>query len=125
MATLAGIIKQLSGSAVARDAQGNERKLSVGDELMIGEKVITLSIDSKVVIATANGSEITILGNDELALDQSLIGAGSDSNVVADISDLQKALLEGDSIENLEATAAGEGGVVGGGSLGSVDFVSS
>ncbi|WP_172201431.1 retention module-containing protein [Campylobacter sp. RM16188] len=109
MQNLAGIIKQISGNVIVIDANGNQRVLNVGDKIAIGDKVVTLTPDSKVIIATMNGKEVAILGNDELVLDQSLIDSGSNSNVLADISGLQKAILEGQGVENLEATAAGGG----------------
>lgn len=127
MSNLAGTIKQLSGNVVAKDYLGNERVLKVGDELMVGEKVVTLSPDARAIILDPNGVEITILGNDELVLDESLIDSGSNSNVLVDISDLQKSILEGQGLEGLEATAAGGGGSVGaeGVSLGGTSFANS
>ncbi|WP_170000959.1 retention module-containing protein, partial [Campylobacter sp. RM16189] len=127
MSNLAGIVKQLFGNVVARDSLGNERILKVGDELMIGERVVTLSPDAKAIIVSPNGTEITILGNDELVLDESLIDSGSNSNVLADINDLQKSILEGQGLQDLEATAAGGGGSISaeGISLGGTSFTDS
>ncbi|MFL1707107.1 retention module-containing protein, partial [Campylobacter sp. MOP7] len=107
MATTLGIIKQLSGQVVARDAQGNERNLNVGDTVFVGETVVTLTGDSKAVISTLDGKEITLLGNDEISLNETLIDSGSNSNVLADINDLQRAILEGQGLNTLEETAAG------------------
>ncbi|QCD51951.1 hypothetical protein [Campylobacter sp. RM16192] len=126
MANLLGIAKQVFGNVIVRDIQGNERSLKVGDELMLGETVVTLTPDAKAVIATPDGSEITILGNDEFVLDQSLLNSGSNSNVVADISDLQNSILEGQGLQNLEETAAGGGTTnLDGTSLGAANFTDS
>ena len=64
-----------------------------------------------------NGKDVTILGNESVKLDNSVL-ANSD-NTVADVSDLQKALLDGKDLTKLEETAAGGGDGV---SLGAATF---
>ncbi|WP_180996431.1 retention module-containing protein, partial [Campylobacter concisus] len=121
MAKKLGTIKSISGSAevIAVDKSGNQRVLKVGDSLYKGETVKTTSADSKVVIATNNGKELSMIGEDTLSLDPKATAA--DSQVAA----LQKALLNGANLEDLEETAAGgtSGGRAGDGvSLGETRF---
>ncbi|WP_199907328.1 retention module-containing protein, partial [Campylobacter concisus] len=121
MAKKLGTIKSISGSAevIAVDKSGNQRVLKVGDSLYEGETVKTTSANSKVVIATNNGKELSMIGEDTLSLDPKATAA--DSQVAA----LQKALLNGANLENLEETAAGgtSGGRAGDGvSLGETRF---
>ena len=120
MAKKLGTIKSISGSAevIAVDKSGNQRALKVGDSLYEGETVKTTSADSKVVIATNNGKELSMIGEDTLSLDPKATAA--DSQVAA----LQKALLNGANLEDLEETAAGgnSGGRGDGMSLGETRF---
>ena len=121
MAKKLGTIKSISGSAevIAVDKSGNQRVLKVGDSLYEGETVKTTSANSKVVIATNNGKELSMIGEDTLSLDPKATAA--DSQVAA----LQKALLNGANLEDLEETAAGgtSGGRAGDGmSLGETRF---
>ena len=120
MAKKLGTIKSISGSAevIAVDKSGNQRVLKVGDSLYEGETVKTTSADSKVVIATNNGKELSMIGEDTLNLDPKATAA--DSQVAA----LQKALLNGANLEDLEETAAGgnSGGRGDGMSLGETRF---
>ena len=120
MAKKLGTIKSISGSAevIAVDKSGNQRVLKVGDSLYEGETVKTTSADSKVVIATNNGKELSMIGEDTLNLDPK--ATAGDSQVAA----LQKALLNGANLEDLEETAAGgnSGGRGDGMSLGETRF---
>ncbi|MGF7404705.1 Ig-like domain-containing protein [Campylobacter concisus] len=121
MAKKLGTIKSISGSAevIAVDKSGNQRVLKVGDSLYEGESVKTTSADSKVVIATNNGKELSMIGEDTLTLDPK--ATAGDTQVAA----LQKALLNGANLEDLEETAAGgtSGGRAGDGmSLGETRF---
>ena len=120
MAKKLGTIKSISGSAevIAVDKSGNQRVLKVGDSLYEGESVKTTSADSKVVIATNNGKELSMIGEDTLTLDPK--ATAGDSQVAA----LQKALLNGTNLEDLEETAAGgnSGGRGDGMSLGETRF---
>ena len=101
--------------------------LKVGDEIFLGETIQTTDIDSKVVITANDGKDIAIIGKDTLNLDKSVAhndSFGDDS--VADVSAIQKALLDGANITDLEETAAGgnQGGNAGGDgvSLGAASF---
>lgn len=121
MAKEAGVVKSLSGKAVAIDQNGNERELKVGDILYMGESIKTSDAADKITIVSNNGKEITIVGNDTLALNQSTIGAEG----LADVSDLQNAILNGGDLTKLEETAAGGNTAAGGGdgvSLGDAKF---
>lgn len=111
MAKEAGVVKSLSGKAVAIDQNGNERELKVGDILYMGESIKTSDAADKITIVSNNGKEITIVGNDTLALNQSTIGAEG----LADVSDLQNAILNGGDLTKLEETAAGGNTAAGGG----------
>ncbi len=122
MAKEAGVVKSLSGKAVAIDQNGNERELKVGDIVYIGESVKTSDAADKVTIVANNGKEITVLGSDTLSLNPNTIGAEG----LADISALQNAILNGGDLTKLEETAAGGNAAAGGGgdgvSLGEARF---
>ena len=122
MAKEAGVVKSLTGKAVAVDQNGNARELKVGDIVYMGESVKTSDAADKVTIVANNGKEITILGDDTLALNQSTIG----SDGLADISALQNAILNGGDLTKLEETAAGGNAAAAGGgdgvSLGEARF---
>ena len=124
MATQIGVIKQVSGLVVAVDENGTQRVLKAGDALFLGEVIKTSSAASKAVVSMDNGKDVTILGNESVKLDNSVL-ANSD-NTVADVSDLQKALLDGKDLTKLEETAAGGGNAAAGGgdgvSLGAASF---
>ena len=124
MATQIGVIKQVSGLVMAVDENGTQRVLKAGDALFLGEVIKTSSAASKAVVAMDNGKDVTILGNESVKLDNSVL-ANSD-NTVADVSDLQKALLDGKDLTKLEETAAGGGNAAAGGgdgvSLGEARF---
>ncbi len=85
MAKEAGVVKSLSGKAVAVDQNGNERELKVGDIVYMGESVKTSDAADKVTIVANNGKELTVLGSDTLSLNPNTIGAEG----LADISALQ------------------------------------
>lgn len=129
MAARIGIIKSISQGAtvVAVAKDGTQRVLKVGDEIFLGETIQTTDFDSKVVITANDGKDIAIIGKDTLNLDKSVAhndSFGDDS--VADVSAIQKALLDGANITDLEETAAGgnQGGNAGGDgvSLGAASF---
>ena len=125
MQTQVGVIKQISGLVVAVDQNGVSRVLKVGDALYLGEVVKTSSASSKAVVSMDNGKDVTILGDESLNLDEN-VAAGQNSNKVADVSDLQKALLNGEDLTKLEETAAGGNAAAAGGgdgvSLGAASF---
>ena len=121
MAKEAGVVKSLSGKAVAVDQNGNERELKVGDIVYMGESVKTSDATDKVTIVANNGKELTVLGSDTLSLNPNTIGAEG----LADISALQNAILNGGDLTKLEETAAGGNAAAGGGdgvSLGEARF---
>ncbi|WP_462111657.1 retention module-containing protein [Campylobacter concisus] len=122
MAKEAGVVKSLTGKAVAVDQNGNERELKVGDIVYMGESVKTSDAADKVTIVANNGKELTVLGSDTLSLNPNTIGAEG----LADISALQNAILNGGDLTKLEETAAGGNAAAGGGgdgvSLGAASF---
>ena len=129
MSNKIGIIKSISQGAnvIATAKDGTQRVLKVGDEIFLGETIQTTDIDSKVVITANDGKDIAIIGKDTLNLDKSVAhndSFGEDS--VADVSAIQKALLDGANITDLEETAAGGNAAAGAGgdgvSLGAASF---
>ena len=129
MSNKIGIIKSISQGAnvIATAKDGTQRVLKVGDEIFLGETIQTTDIDSKVVITANDGKDIAIIGKDTLNLDKSVAhneSFGDES--MADVSAIQKALLGGANITDLEETAAGgdTGGGAGGDgvSLGAASF---
>ena len=122
MAKEAGVVKSLSGKAVAIDQNGNERELKIGDIVYMNESIKTSNAADKITIVSNNGKEITIVGDDTLVLNQNTIGAEG----LASISDLQNAILNGGDLTKLEETAAGGDTAAGGGgdgvSLGDARF---
>ena len=121
MAKEAGVVKSLTGKAVAVDQNGNERELKVGDIVYMGESVKTSDAADKVTIVANSGKELTVLGSDTLSLNPNTIGAEG----LADISALQNAILNGGDLTKLEETAAGGNAAAGGGdgvSLGEARF---
>ena len=129
MATRIGVIKSISqgSSVIATAKDGTQRVLKVGDEIFLGETIQTTDIDSKVVITANDGKDIALIGKDTLNLDKSVAqneSFGDES--MADVNAIQKALLDGANITDLEETAAGgdTGGGAGGDgvSLGAASF---
>ncbi|WP_172128879.1 hypothetical protein [Campylobacter sp. RM16192] len=58
MATITGVVKQISGTVLAVDANGNQRVLKIGDEVFLGENIKTQGESSSVAIALNNGKRI-------------------------------------------------------------------
>lgn len=98
-----GVIKNiLGGEIVAVDKSGNERVLKVGDSIFEGE-TIKANGSAKAVIAANDGKEVSLQNGESLSLDK-------EANALSDnpeIASIQKALLDGANITDLEETAAG------------------
>ena len=98
-----GVIKNiLGGEVVAVDKSGNERVLKVGDSIFEGE-TIKANGSAKAVIAANDGKEVSLQNGESLSLDK-------EANILSDnpeIASIQKALLNGANITDLEETAAG------------------
>ena len=98
-----GVIKNiLGGEIVAVDKSGNERVLKVGDSIFEGE-TIKANGSAKAVIAANDGKEVSLQNGESLRLDK-------EANALSDnpeIASIQKALLNGANITDLEETAAG------------------
>ena len=121
MAKEAGTVKIVQGKVQALNAlTGEARELHTGDVLYQGEKVVTEGADAKVVISQPDGKKLTLSGNDTLTLDGSTTTSQKfgDEASVSDVSSLQKALLNGSDLSNLEETAAGGDTAAGGNSDG-------
>ena len=118
MAKEAGTVKIVQGKVQALNAlTGEARELHAGDILYQGEKIVTEGADAKVVISQPDGKKLTLSGNDTLTLDGSTTTSQKfgDEASVSDVSALQKALLNGSDLSNLEETAAGGDTAAGGG----------
>ena len=118
MAKEAGTVKIVQGKVQALNAlTGEARELHAGDILYQGEKVVTEGADAKVTISQPDGKKLTLSGNDTLTLDGSTTTSQKfgDETSVSDVSALQKALLNGSDLSNLEETAAGGDTAAGGG----------
>ena len=118
MAKEAGTVKIVQGKVQALNAlTGEARELHAGDILYQGEKVVTEGADAKVVISQPDGKKLTLSENDTLTLDGSTTTSQKfgDEASVSDVSALQKALLNGSDLSNLEETAAGGDTAAGGG----------
>jgi hypothetical protein len=113
-----GIITLVTGTVEAVDTNGNTRTLSVGDGISNNETVRTLS-GASVAITMDSGQVVTLGGNQTLVFNQELLdemNAGTAQPAVPvaveestddDIEAIQAALLAGEDISELEATAAG------------------
>ena len=118
MAKEAGTVKIVQGKVQALNAlTGEARELHAGDVLYQGEKVVTEGADAKVTISQPDGKKLTLSGNDTLTLDGSTTTSQKfgDEASVSNVSALQKALLNGSDLSNLEETAAGGDTAAGGG----------
>ena len=118
MAKEAGTVKIVQGKVQALNAlTGEARELHAGDVLYQGEKVVAEGADAKVTISQPDGKKLTLSGNDTLTLDGSTTTSQKfgDEASVSDVSSLQKALLNGSNLSNLEETAAGGDTAAGGG----------
>ena len=121
MAKEAGTVKIVQGKVQALNAlTGEARELHAGDILYQGEKVVTEGADAKVTISQPDGKKLTLSENDTLTLDGSTTTSQKfgDEASVSDVSALQKALLNGSDLSNLEETAAGGDTAAGGNSDG-------
>lgn len=130
MALSIGTIKNVTGLVVAKNMQGDERVLKVGDTLFFEDTIRTFGAGSSVVLSLMDGKEIVLAGNDDIFLDKSVYvaeGFGEEavvsSQTVGDVvsgksvEEIQAALLRGEDVSELEATAAGEGGAPVGGEM--------
>ena len=93
--------------------------MTAGDAIFFGEIVKTIGNNSNAVIAMDGGKDVSILANNTVLIDQNILNIQNPNiNTVADVNDLQKAILAGKDLTQLEETAAG------GGDTGSGDGVS-
>jgi len=98
-----GVIKNiLGGEIVAVDKSGNERVLKVGDSIFEGE-TIKANGSAKAVIAANDGKEVSLQNGESLSLYKEANALSGNP----EIASIQKALLNGANITDLEETAAG------------------
>ena len=100
MTAKVGIIKSILGSkdVVVVDKNGNERVVAVGDSIYEGD--VVKANGANVIITSNNGKEFELKEGETLNLNSDL---SSDKEVAA----IQKALLKGENLANLEESAAG------------------
>ena len=100
MAVKVGVIKNILGSkeVVVIDKNGNERVVVAGDSLYEGD--VVKANGAKVTITSNDGKEFELKDGETLNLNNDL---SSDKEVAA----IQKALLKGENLANLEESAAG------------------
>src|SRR5690554_2637752 len=109
------VVKSVVGNVVARDINGNERVLKVGDKLYVGE--IVLAGENARTELEYHDTIVTVNALERLSLDEQTtpvetidaIDSALEGNVIADVLDM----LDGNSdlFDDLEAPAAGlEGG---------------
>ena len=100
MAVKVGVIKNILGSkeVVVIDKNGNERVVVAGDSLYEGD--VVKANGARVTIASNDGKEFELKDGETLNLNNDL---SSDKEVAA----IQKALLKGENLANLEESAAG------------------
>jgi CshA-type fibril repeat protein len=122
MSIIAGKITAITGQVQAiNSTTGEVRFLGLGDVIYQGEQLIT-SADGSVSVDLINGELLTLGRGTQMLVDDDVLGGAGSTLAAAgdtiDVEALQQALLAGDiSIEDLEATAAGEA-VVGSSSAG-------
>src|SRR5690554_6172333 len=109
------VVKSVVGNVVARDINGNERVLKVGDKLYVGE--IVLAGENARAELEYHDTIVTVNALERLSLDEQTtpvetidaIDSALEGNAIADVLDM----LDGNSdlFDDLEAPAAGlEGG---------------
>ncbi|CAD7288961.1 retention module-containing protein [Campylobacter suis] len=116
MAPQVGIVKEVTGGVIAIDSTGKQRVLMAGDALFLGEVVKTHS-GAKAILSMDNGESIALDQNDIMTIDQSSssnVSFGDDS-ITSELAELQKAILAGEDLTQLEETAAGGVATAGGG----------
>ncbi|EPJ47787.1 MAG: hypothetical protein OFPII_09970 [Osedax symbiont Rs1] len=111
-----GKVSSLVGTAVATDVNGNQRVLSIGDEIFDGE-VVTASAGSKVELQMTTGDVVEIADGQAWTPTSDTFSTAQDVAVedqvvspsdLASLESIQQALLSGqDPTELGEATAAG------------------
>ncbi|MDG6778852.1 retention module-containing protein [Thiomicrorhabdus sp. zzn3] len=112
MSILAGKVTAVNGTVQAVDtATGAVRILAVGDQVYINETILT-SVSGTATIELIDGELLTLARGTETVLDVDSLGLASSIASAEDVEALQEAILQGDvNLEELEAPAAGEGGV--------------
>lgn len=119
----AGIVKSVNGNALLKTKEGIIKSLEANSTLSLGDTIFTDGSKDSVVISLNNGKQIELHGKDSVVLDDSVLNENSfGDEAVADVTDLQRSILNGEGLDDLEATAAGGGAGNGGVSLGVTGF---
>lgn len=104
--SIIGVVKQLTGTATVREADGTIRLLLAGDTINEGD-VIQTSDGSSIVVQLNDVREMSIGSNAVMAMDSSVVGNMDELAAASD--DMQNALENGEKLEGAdEETAAGE-----------------
>ena len=103
-----GYISEQTGSVEVRSADGVIRVANVGDVLRDGDSLIT-GLNAKVVVVFYNGNQLPIGAQSEVLLDESVTfkhGPYDDADV-NQIAALQKIIVDGIDLAELDPTSAG------------------
>jgi len=101
-----GHITQLVGNVIARDSQGNERELMLGDAIYFGEQVICLDENSEVVVSVEGyDQEINLAGNETKLFDAALRDADF---LITDVESDDAEEDESEDEDDIEAPSAGD-----------------
>ncbi|WP_034607093.1 retention module-containing protein, partial [Chitinimonas koreensis] len=111
-----GTVVLLQGKAWVVDAQGQRVELNIGDEVQVGQVVIT-EAGTQLELGLPNGQMVTVAAGRELLIDANLLGVAPSDATEAALKELDsgpdriiQALNEGKDLSTeLEATAAGLG----------------
>ncbi len=117
MATkIVGYVADLEGSVQVRTADGVIKVLNIGDT--VNERDVLMTGDAaNVAISFYSGQRLQVAGNQEVLLDETVyaeISSYTDEQVdeMASLQQalwaLQKAIIEGQDVDELESTAAGQ-----------------
>ena len=111
-------VKALSGVVFVVSATGQARALKVGDEVAVGETVVS-GTGGRVELVSQDASPVVLEGQAELKLDDSVFATSAPKAAAAAVGSATIAQVidtlanAGDLTEELEAPAAGAGGGAG------------
>ncbi|BCX78710.1 retention module-containing protein [Campylobacter sp. 19-13652] len=120
------IVKSLKGKAFLQDAKGNVKELEVGDLVNLGDNIYPEGADeASFVLNLPNDKTLEVKDTKSFTLTQEALDGVAASDNADELNDIQKAILAGENLDELDATAAGGAPAAGGGggvSLGAAGF---
>lgn len=120
------IVKSLKGKAFLQDAKGNVKELEVGDLINLGDNIYPEGADEvSFVLNLPDNKTLEVKDSKSFTLTQEVVDNVASNQNTDDLNDIQKAILAGENLDELDATAAGgpaAGGGGGGVSLGAASF---